>query len=67
MEKRDHQMVAWSRSPLDTTLVVYGERLEFSLSERQKQIVEELSLEEQKRPHERNACGQDTDHLAANG
>jgi hypothetical protein len=50
LEERGHQVVAGSRSPLDATLVVYGEQLEFSLSERKRQIVEELSPEEQRRP-----------------
>jgi hypothetical protein len=46
LEKRGHQIIANPQNPLDLDLVVDGERIEFSLSERQKQIKEELTSEE---------------------
>jgi hypothetical protein len=50
LEKRGHKIVANPQNPLDLDLVVDGERIEFSLSERQKQIKEELTPEESRKP-----------------
>ncbi len=50
LEKRGHQIVANPQNPLDIDLVVDGERIEFSLSERQKQIREDLTPEELRNP-----------------
>jgi len=50
LEKRGHQVVANPQNPLDIDLVVDGERIEFSLSERQKQFKEELTAEELGKP-----------------
>jgi hypothetical protein len=50
LEKRGHQIVANPQNPLDIDLIVEGERIEFSLSERQKQIKEDLTPEELSKP-----------------
>jgi hypothetical protein len=50
LEKRGQQIVANSQNPLDLDLIVDGERIEFSLSESQKQIKEEFTPEELRKP-----------------
>jgi len=50
LEKRGHQIVANPQNPLDIDLVVDGERIEFSLSGRQKQFKEDLTPEELEKP-----------------
>ncbi len=50
LEKRGHQVVANPQNPYDVTLIVDGERVEFSVTQRQKQFREELTPEELRNP-----------------
>jgi hypothetical protein len=50
LEKRGHQVVANPQSPRDVDLIVEGERLEFNLSQRQKQLKVDLTREEPRNP-----------------
>ncbi len=50
LEKRGQKIFANPQNPLDIDLVIDGERIEFSLSERQKQVKEDLTPEELEKP-----------------
>ncbi len=50
LEKRGHQVAANPQNPDDVALVVDGEKIEFSLTQRQKQLRENLTPEELRYP-----------------
>ncbi len=50
LERRGHQVVWNPQNPHDVALIVDGERLEFSLAQRQKQFKEDLTPEELRNP-----------------
>lgn len=50
LERRGHQVTASDQNPYDVALIVNGERIEFSLSRRQKQFKKDLTPEEQRNP-----------------